>query len=167
MARTIVKVVGGLVITVGVIGVVFVVGMRSKSPVVLNAVRRTGRKMKPLVLKTAGTPGASASVVRHVGRTSGNAYETPVVAVATDGGFVIALPYGPNTDWLKNVLASGSATIVHEGHRAHGRPACDHRPGRRHVPVLAQRSAGPPPVRRRPRPSRPGRSARLAVPRQR
>ena len=115
MARTIVKVVGGLVIAVGVIGVVFVVGMRSKSPVVLNAVRRTGRKMKPLVLKTAGTPGASASVVRHVGRTSGTAYETPVVAVATDGGFVIALPYGPNTDWLKNVLASGSATIVHEG----------------------------------------------------
>jgi hypothetical protein len=28
---------------------------------------------------------------------------------------VIALPYGPNTDWLRNVLASGSATIVDEG----------------------------------------------------
>ena len=36
-------------------------------------------------------------------------------AVAIDDGFVIALPYGPNTDWLKNVLASGSATIVDEG----------------------------------------------------
>ena len=36
-------------------------------------------------------------------------------AVAIDDGFVIALPYGPNTDWLKNVLASGSATIVNEG----------------------------------------------------
>jgi hypothetical protein len=23
--------------------------------------------------------------------------------------------YGPNTDWLKNVLVIGSATIVHEG----------------------------------------------------
>ena len=36
-------------------------------------------------------------------------------AVTTDDGFVIALPYGLNTDWLKNVLASGSATIVDQG----------------------------------------------------
>ena len=115
MARTILRFLGGVVIAVGALAVVFVVGMRSKSPVVLNGVRRASRKMKPVVLKTAGAPGASASVVRHVGRTSGTAYETPVVAVATEGGFVIALPYGPNTDWLKNVLASGSATIVHEG----------------------------------------------------
>jgi hypothetical protein len=28
---------------------------------------------------------------------------------------VIALVYGENTDWLRNVLASGSATLVHEG----------------------------------------------------
>ena len=28
---------------------------------------------------------------------------------------MISLPYGPDTDWLKNVLASGSATIVDEG----------------------------------------------------
>ena len=71
--------------------------------------------MRPLALKSAGTPGAYASVIRHVGRTTGRAYETPVGAVAIDDGFVIALPYGPNTDWLKNVLASGSATIVDEG----------------------------------------------------
>lgn len=40
----------------------------------------------------------------------------PGWAVATEDGFVIALVYGSQTDWLKNVLASGSATIVHEGH---------------------------------------------------
>jgi hypothetical protein len=28
---------------------------------------------------------------------------------------VIALPYGPGADWVRNVLASGSATLVHEG----------------------------------------------------
>jgi len=28
---------------------------------------------------------------------------------------VIALPYGAGTDWVKNVLAAGSATLVHEG----------------------------------------------------
>jgi deazaflavin-dependent oxidoreductase (nitroreductase family) len=54
-------------------------------------------------------------VVRHVGRATGREYDTPVGAVATADGFVIALPYGSNTDWLRNVLASGSATIVHDG----------------------------------------------------
>jgi deazaflavin-dependent oxidoreductase (nitroreductase family) len=98
-----------------VVGVVFFVGMRTKSPLVLDAVRRCGRATKPFVLKSSGTLGGIASVVRHVGRTTGRPYETPVQAVATDDGFVIALPYGPNTDWLKNVLVSGSATIVHEG----------------------------------------------------
>jgi deazaflavin-dependent oxidoreductase (nitroreductase family) len=106
---------GGVFLALGVIGIIFVAGMRAKSPVVLNAVRRSGRATKRFVLKSSGTPGGIASVIRHVGRTTGRPYETPVQAVATDDGFVIALPYGPNTDWLKNVLASGSATIVHEG----------------------------------------------------
>jgi hypothetical protein len=38
-----------------------------------------------------------------------------MVPFATEDGFVIALPYGPGTDWVRNVMASGSATIVHEG----------------------------------------------------
>lgn len=105
----------GLVVVIGVLGVVFVVGMRTKSPLVLNAVRRTSRATKRFVMKSSGTPGGIASIVRHVGRTSGRSYQTPVAAVPTDDGFVVALPYGLNTDWLKNVLAAGSATIVHEG----------------------------------------------------
>jgi deazaflavin-dependent oxidoreductase (nitroreductase family) len=106
---------GGLLVATVVTGIVFVTGMRTKSPPVLNTVRKLGRATKPLVLNSAGTSGAYASVVRHTGRTSGRTYETPVVAQATDDGFVIALPYGTNTDWLKNVLASGSATIVDDG----------------------------------------------------
>jgi deazaflavin-dependent oxidoreductase (nitroreductase family) len=52
------------------------------------------------------------AVVRHVGRRSGQTYETPVVAVAHDESFLIALPYGERTDWLRNVLAAGSAVLV-------------------------------------------------------
>ena len=113
--RSIGKLVGGLVLALAALGVVFVVGMRSKSPPVLNAVRRLGRATKGFVLSSAGTAGNAVSVVHHVGRTTGRAYETPIGAVPTDDGFVIALPYGSNTDWLKNVLASGEATIVHDG----------------------------------------------------
>ncbi len=42
-------------------------------------------------------------------------YETPVVAVEYDDSLLIALPYGERTDWLKNVLASGSAAVVTNG----------------------------------------------------
>lgn len=66
-------------------------------------------------MKTAGTPGAYAGVIRHLGRRSGRVYETPVGPFATDDGFVIALPYGTSSNWVKNVLAAGSATLVTEG----------------------------------------------------
>lgn len=32
-----------------------------------------------------------------------------------DDSFLIALPYGERTDWLKNVLAASSATITADG----------------------------------------------------
>lgn len=98
--------------------VVFVLGMRAKSPIVLTAVRKMNRRFtNPMQMKTAGTPGAYASIIGHVGRRSGRTYETPVVPFATDDGFVIALPYGDSADWAKNVLTSGSATLVTEGER--------------------------------------------------
>jgi deazaflavin-dependent oxidoreductase (nitroreductase family) len=115
MLRTITRLFIAVLLALVGVGIVFVAGMRAKSPTVLDAVRRTSRAMKPLVMKSAGTPGANASVIGHVGRVTGRPYETPVGAVATDDGFVIALPYGSNTDWLKNVLASGSAVIVDDG----------------------------------------------------
>jgi deazaflavin-dependent oxidoreductase (nitroreductase family) len=72
--------------------------------------------MRPLALRSAGKEGSNTSVVRHVGRRSGRTYETPVIAVQHDDSFLIALPYGKRTDWLKNVLGKGSATIVTNGH---------------------------------------------------
>lgn len=110
------SVVGVLLLVVAVLGAVFFIGMRTKSPLVLRTVRRMNRRfLNPRQMKTAGTPGAYASIVRHVGRTSGRAYETPVGVFTTDDGFVIALPYGSDPDWLKNVMATGSAELVHEG----------------------------------------------------
>jgi deazaflavin-dependent oxidoreductase (nitroreductase family) len=116
MWRTVVRFVAGLSVVLAAIGVLIVVGMRRKWPPVLDTVRRANRRTKPLVLASAGTEGAYASVVKHVGRASGRSYETPVVVAATEDGFVIALPYGSNTDWLKNVCAKGSATVVTGGH---------------------------------------------------
>jgi deazaflavin-dependent oxidoreductase (nitroreductase family) len=82
-----------------------------------NAMRLFTRAMRPLALRSAGQEGSNTSVVRHVGRRSGRMYQTPVVAAQHDDSFLIALPYGQRTDWLKNVLAKGSAAIVTNGHR--------------------------------------------------
>jgi len=93
-----------------------VLGMRAHSPIARNALRRFNRRFgNPRQMKTAGTPGAYAGIVRHVGRRSGRRYETPVVPCAVTGGFVIALPYGASADWVQNVLAAGLATVVTEG----------------------------------------------------
>ena len=81
-----------------------------------NTLRWFTRVMRPLALRSAGKEGSNTSVVRHVGRRSGRTYQTPVIAVRHDDKFLIALPYGQRTDWLKNVLDKGSATIVTNGH---------------------------------------------------
>jgi len=80
-----------------------------------NGLRLFTRAMRPLALRSAGKEGSNTSVVRHVGRRSGRRFETPVVAVHHDDSFLIALPYGKRTDWLKNVLDKGSAAIVTNG----------------------------------------------------
>lgn len=99
------------------LAVIFVLGMRTKWPPVLNVVRGLSRAVfNPRQMKTAGTPGAYASVIRHHGRATGAPFETPVVALPTENGFVIALPYGTHSNWVKNVLKDESATIRHEGH---------------------------------------------------
>ncbi len=111
-----VTVVGVLVLGGAALIVAWLLGMRNKGSVVVAAQRRFNRAViNPRQLRTAGTPGSEIAVIRHTGRTSGRSYQTPVGAEPTDDGFVVALVYGPRSDWLKNVLASGSATIVHQG----------------------------------------------------
>ncbi len=81
-----------------------------------NAMRLFTRAMRPLAMRSAGKAGSNTSVVRHIGRRSGQTYDTPVIAAQHDDTFLIALPYGQRTDWLKNVLEKGSATVVANGH---------------------------------------------------
>lgn len=54
-------------------------------------------------------------ILTHVGRHSGRAYHTPLNVFQAPGGFVFALTYGPDTDWVKNVMAAGGCTIRHRG----------------------------------------------------
>lgn len=55
-------------------------------------------------------------VVVHHGRRSGKVYQTPVNVFTTEDGYVLALTYGPDTDWVKNVLAAGGCELRTRGH---------------------------------------------------
>jgi deazaflavin-dependent oxidoreductase (nitroreductase family) len=54
-------------------------------------------------------------VVVHRGRRSGRRYRTPVNVFATEDGYRFALTYGPDTDWVRNVLAAGGCELETRG----------------------------------------------------
>jgi deazaflavin-dependent oxidoreductase (nitroreductase family) len=54
-------------------------------------------------------------VVVHRGRRSGRAYRTPVEVFQARDGFVIALTYGADTDWLRNIQAAGGGELRTRG----------------------------------------------------
>jgi deazaflavin-dependent oxidoreductase (nitroreductase family) len=52
------------------------------------------------------------SMVYHMGRRSGKPYETTIIAIPTADSFVVALTYGPDVDWFRNVSAAGRCKIL-------------------------------------------------------
>ncbi|MGI8586105.1 MAG: nitroreductase family deazaflavin-dependent oxidoreductase [Chloroflexia bacterium] len=54
-------------------------------------------------------------VIRHTGRKSHREYRTPVNVFRRPPGYVVALTYGPDADWVRNVLASGGCLLETRG----------------------------------------------------
>ena len=54
-------------------------------------------------------------VIEHVGRSSGTTYRTPIDALRVDDGIIVVLVYGSRSDWVQNVLASGTAKLDIDG----------------------------------------------------
>ena len=106
--------IGAAVVLLGLL----VAGLRWQLGPVVDAVRRVNRSVtNPRVMRTAGSAQTQTSVIAHVGRKSGRVYETPVDVISTTTGLLIALPYGTRVDWLRNVVAAGSATVLTHGDR--------------------------------------------------
>ncbi|MEV5829619.1 nitroreductase family deazaflavin-dependent oxidoreductase [Spirillospora sp. NPDC052242] len=81
-----------------------------------RAFRRVGRAVNPVALPLARRLPPLA-VVEHVGRRSGRPYRTPVQAFRTESGWVVALAYGDDVDWVRNLLAAGGGHLVRGGRR--------------------------------------------------
>ncbi|MFE4461492.1 nitroreductase family deazaflavin-dependent oxidoreductase [Nocardia tengchongensis] len=69
---------------------------------------RINRKVSNPVLGVAARVTPMFGVVVHRGRKSGRVYRSPVMVFRRDDGYRIALTYGRDVDWLKNIRAAGS-----------------------------------------------------------
>jgi len=54
-------------------------------------------------------------VMTHIGRVSGATHRTPLDAMPVDGGYLFILVYGSRSDWVRNVMTAGEATLTIEG----------------------------------------------------
>lgn len=63
----------------------------------------------------AGKTHSPYALLSHVGRRSGQPYQTVAAATAYRDGFVLPLVYGRQCDWCQNALAAGKAMLVWHG----------------------------------------------------
>lgn len=78
--------------------------------------------------------------VHHRGRKSGREFHTPVKLFRRGTDYVITLPYGPSSDWVKNVLAAGGCELTTRGRRVRlVRPTVFEDDGRVVMPGLTRR----------------------------
>jgi deazaflavin-dependent oxidoreductase (nitroreductase family) len=104
---------------------------------------RLGRRMarfNRLVANRLTTPFAERlpglGIVIHVGRRSGRTYRTPVLLFSAPAGYVIALTYGRDAEWVKNVLAAGGCRVLTRRRELHlTRPEVVRDEDRRPVPA--------------------------------
>ena len=54
-------------------------------------------------------------ILTHVGRKSGKVYRTPINVFRASNGFIIALTYSSQSEWVKNVLAAGGCELKTRG----------------------------------------------------
>jgi deazaflavin-dependent oxidoreductase (nitroreductase family) len=78
-------------------------------------VARFNRRVTNPVLRPLAGRLPFFGIVIHRGRNSGREYRTPVNVFPNRDQWMIALTYGPNTDWVENVLAAGGCRLGHRG----------------------------------------------------
>ena len=75
-------------------------------------------------------------ILTHLGRKSGKVYRTPINVFRASNGFIIALTYSSQSEWVKNVLAAGGCELRTRGKRYQlSSPQVVHDPTRRRFPI--------------------------------
>ena len=75
-------------------------------------------------------------ILTHVGRKSGKVYRTPVNVFRASNGFIIALTYSSESEWVKNVLVAGVCELKTRGRKYQlSTPTVVRDPARRRFPI--------------------------------
>jgi deazaflavin-dependent oxidoreductase (nitroreductase family) len=75
-------------------------------------------------------------ILTHVGRKSGRVYRTPVNVFRAPDGFLIALTYGRESEWVRNVVSAGACQLETRGVQYQlSSPTIVHDPTRRRFPI--------------------------------
>ncbi|MGA7401042.1 MAG: nitroreductase family deazaflavin-dependent oxidoreductase [Candidatus Sulfotelmatobacter sp.] len=78
-------------------------------------------------------------ILAHKGRKSGRIYHTPINVFKAPDGFLIALTYGSEAEWVKNVLAARGAQLEIQGrHYGLSAPVIVHDPSRQNFPPVVR-----------------------------
>jgi deazaflavin-dependent oxidoreductase (nitroreductase family) len=86
------------------------------SLIVKIVMRPLTKMLNPLIVRVAGGRHfGMAAQIRHVGRRSGRTYTTPVSARRSGDMVAIALTFGSQSDWSRNVRSAGGGTIRIKG----------------------------------------------------
>ena len=80
-----------------------------------KAITGMNRRLLNPVMSLLAKRAPLMAVVVHRGRRSGRRYETPVLIFVRGSTATIALTYGPDVDWLKNVRAANGCTLIRRG----------------------------------------------------
>jgi deazaflavin-dependent oxidoreductase (nitroreductase family) len=80
---------------------------------------RFNRVVTNPVLQHAAKRLPGFAVVHHVGRRSGRAFSNPVNLFRHGDRYVIALTYGADSQWVRNVLAAGAFDVESRDKRIH------------------------------------------------
>lgn len=113
------------------------------SPIPRVVARANRHVLNPLMRRVAGHL-PLFGLLTHVGRRSGKAYTIPV-NVFRDGkhGYRVALTYGRDAQWVRNVLAAGGCTLRTRGRVIElAEPRLIHDPTRSWAPVPVRQILG-------------------------
>lgn len=66
----------------------------------------------PLLGRIARSAHGPFAIVYHVGRRSGKPYQTTIIVRLVTDGFLIALTYGDDVDWYRNIVAANGCRVL-------------------------------------------------------
>ena len=94
----------------------------------------TNRLTSPFATRLPGF-----GVITHIGRKFARPFRTPVNVFPTPDGFLIALTYDPNSHWVQNVLAAGTAELETRRTKYHlTAPTVVHDPTHQSFPLIVR-----------------------------